>query len=125
MLEGERPDSDEEKNNNNNNTTNNTNTTNNNTNTSISSSNNVNQDHLKQFVEQLAESQLQNQLKASYPASLLVSFVYFVSFLKFRCILCVLTLFSPAQFFQHFIFYPLDLSVFRSSTPLQCFLSLR
>ena len=65
VLEGERGDSDEEKNN-----TNNTSNTNNNT---VNSSSNVNQDHLKQFVEQLAESQLQNQLKASYPASLLVS----------------------------------------------------
>lgn len=30
------------------------------------------QDHLKQFVEQLAESQLQGQLKPGYPGSLLV-----------------------------------------------------
>ena len=66
VLEGERGDSDEEKNNINNNNT-------------VNSSSNVNQDHLKQFVEQLAETQLQNQLKASYPASLLVSFEFLLN----------------------------------------------
>lgn len=54
-----------------NNNNNNNMSVNNNNNTSTMS--HVNQEQLKQFVEQLAESQLHTQLKAAaYPASLLV-----------------------------------------------------